>query len=345
MIWLTWRQFRIQALVAASALVVVAAVLAATAPHLSRLYDSAGVSACGPTGGCAAADDYLAELNVAGGGDAVYMAGIAAVYFLPGLIGIFWGAPLISRELETGTFRLAWNQSVTRNRWLSVKLGLVGLSAMAAAGLLSLLVTWWAAPIERAARRASTSKVLIDRFGPVLFGARGVAPIGYAAFAFALGVAVGVVARRAIPAMALTLAVFVGVQGTVALAVRPHLMSPASTTVALDSPSIAGFFINGARLTVNGNTRLPGALVVSTRTLDAAGKPFDGTVPQICRDPGSSPDACRSAVAALRLQQVVDYQPADRYWTFQWLETGIYAGLTLLMTGACWVSVKRSAGR
>jgi len=39
----------------------------------------------------------------------------------PALLGIFWGAPLIARELETGTCRLAWNQSVTRTRWLTVK--------------------------------------------------------------------------------------------------------------------------------------------------------------------------------------------------------------------------------
>jgi len=31
----------------------------------------------------------------------------------PALIGMFWGAPLIAREFETGTFRLAWTQDVT----------------------------------------------------------------------------------------------------------------------------------------------------------------------------------------------------------------------------------------
>ena len=42
---------------------------------------------------------------------------------MPALIGAFWGAPLITREFEAGTFRLAWNQSVTRARWLAIKLG------------------------------------------------------------------------------------------------------------------------------------------------------------------------------------------------------------------------------
>ena len=171
------------------------------------------------------------------------------------------------------------------------------------------------------------------------------APIGYAAFAFALGVTAGVLIRRAIPAMAVTLAAFVVVQGVVSLSVRPHLMSPASATIALDAASIDGFSINGTQLTVNGRTHLPGALVVSTSTPDATGKPFDGTVPGICLDPKSSSEACTNAVAALHLPQVVDPQPSDRYWTFQWIETGIYAALALVATGLCLASVKRRAGR
>ena len=54
---------------------------------------------------------------------------ITLVLVVPALIGMFWGAPLIAHELETGTFRLAWTQSVSRRRWLLVKMGLVGLAA------------------------------------------------------------------------------------------------------------------------------------------------------------------------------------------------------------------------
>ncbi len=91
---------------------------------------------------------FMAELT---GHDVVlYLLGVAVLYVVPALIGIFWGAPLVARELETGTFRLAWNQSVTRTRWLAVKLGLIGLASMAAAGLFSLMVTWWSSPIDQA---------------------------------------------------------------------------------------------------------------------------------------------------------------------------------------------------
>jgi ABC-2 type transport system ATP-binding protein len=71
----------------------------------------------------------------------------ALVVAVPGLIGMFWGAPLIAREFETGSFRLAWTQGVTRTRWLAVKLGVAGVASMSADGLLSLMVTWWSSPI------------------------------------------------------------------------------------------------------------------------------------------------------------------------------------------------------
>jgi ABC-type transport system involved in multi-copper enzyme maturation permease subunit len=67
---------------------------------------------------------------------------IGATYLAPALIGMFWGAPLVAREMEAGTFRLAWSQSVSRMRWLAVKLGVVGLAAVVTTGLLSSPSGW-----------------------------------------------------------------------------------------------------------------------------------------------------------------------------------------------------------
>ena len=86
------------------------------------------------------------------------------------------------REFEAGTFRLAWTQGVRRTRWLVVKLGLGAFAAMAVAGLLSLIVTWWSSDLDL---------VNGQIFNPLSFSVRGIVPIGYGAFAFVLGLAAG----------------------------------------------------------------------------------------------------------------------------------------------------------
>ncbi len=163
MIRFAWLQSRTQTAFAVGALVVLAVALAISGPHLVHLYNTT-VASCAANNDCPAAtaaflthDDTLRT-----------WLGVLAVV-VPGIIGIFWGAPLVTRELEAGTFRLAWTQSVTRTRWLATKLGVVGLAAMSVAGVLSLMLTWWASPLDRAH---------LNPFGT--FDERHVAPIGYA---------------------------------------------------------------------------------------------------------------------------------------------------------------------
>ena len=170
----------------------------------------------------------------------MYILGLGVVYLAPGIIGLFWGAPLVTRELETGTFRMTWNQSVTRARWIVVKLGLVGLASMTVVGLVTLMVTWWASPISQAtvlnsSRNGSSSH---NRLTPLLFGASGIAPVGYVAFAFALGVTAGVLVRRTLPAMAITLAVFAAVQVVMPNWVRPYLISPVHASTVINPSAI-----------------------------------------------------------------------------------------------------------
>jgi ABC-type transport system involved in multi-copper enzyme maturation permease subunit len=96
----------------------------------------------------------------------IFYGGVFLMYAVPALIGLFWGAPLVSREFEAGTFRLAWNQSVPRVRWIAVKLGLVGLAAMGTTGLLSLLTSWWDSPLYQAALKLGQNSLSIDRLAP-----------------------------------------------------------------------------------------------------------------------------------------------------------------------------------
>ncbi len=82
-------------------------------------------------------------------GTVVNIAFWAVLLIAPGLIGVLVGAPLIASELEYGTWRLAWSQTVPRTRWLAAKLALVtgGLVLFGAAA--TAVITWYRAPMDR----------------------------------------------------------------------------------------------------------------------------------------------------------------------------------------------------
>jgi ABC-type transport system involved in multi-copper enzyme maturation permease subunit len=335
MIRFAWLRFRTQALVALGVLAVLAVVLAVTGIPLAHAYHTA-VAACEQQRhDCAGA---LSTFPVNRDGT---MFGLlsALVIAVPALVGMFWGAPLAAREFETGTFRLAWTQGITRTRWLAAKLGLLGVFSMAVSGLLSLMVTWWSSPIRT---------VKMSPLNPADFHSAGLVPVGYAAFAFALGVTAGLFIRRTLPAMAVTLAIFAAVIIVFPIWVRPHLTPPAQITVPLSSTSINGFeqFSDGRMLVMTGPPDLPGAWVLSTQLITQAGRPAS-TVPaaQACAANTSSFQTCGAYVESLHLRQTVTYQPASRYWPLQWLETGIYLALALVLAGLSlwWIRRDRSA--
>lgn len=341
MIWLTWRQFRAQAWVASAALAVIAVALAISGVRLAHLYDASGIAACQAHGDCGTVVTAFLNQAKAGIYGVLFYGGAVVVYAAPAIIGIFWGAPLVTREIEAGTFRLAWNQSVTRTRWTAVKLGLIGLAAMATAGLLSLMITWWASPIDDAlglpAGRNGPGGV--NHLTPLLFGARGITPVGYAAFAFALGVSLGVFIRRTVPAMAATLAIFTGALVTMSLWIRPHLITPLRVTSALNTANIDQILGKGHdQLAVGASVNLPGAWVLSNQSITANGH---ATIPATQACQSGSVQQCIAYVGRFHLRQVVTYQPASRYWAFQWYETAIFLGLALALAGACYWWIRR----
>jgi hypothetical protein len=217
---------------------------------------------------------------------------------------------------------------------------------MALAGLFSLALTWWASPIDHAAA-VGGSGGFQQRFFPTLFGARGVVPIGYAAFAFALGVLIGLLIKRTIPAMAVTLAVTAVVLIAMPLGIRPHLITPVRSTMALTAANIQGLTVSGPggngqiQSVFAGSPDLPGAWVLSNQVVTASGGAALGHVPQACQQMGSGPQACFSALAGMHLRQVVTYQPASRYWDFQWLELGIFLTVAILLTWASFWLIRR----
>ena len=358
MIRFAWLAARTQTAVAVAALAATAILAAITGPRLLHFYNTV-VATCGSRNDCApVTTTFLSSYHL------MQVALPPVLLVLPALIGAFWGAPLVARELETGTFRLAWTQGVTRQRWLAVKLALTGFASMAVAGLLSLILTWWFSPIDR---------VQMNQLSGAVFGVRGITPIGYAAFAFALGVTAGVLIRRTIPAMAATIVVFTGVRLAFTLWVRPYLITPLRVTSALVMPTG-----NGPAATPGGGAVKPGDLVVSDQVINAAGRVIgqnggigpNGEIgiqvihgrPSLAgvgacpnkfpalggglRGSGAQPPAdfnaaVQDCINRLGIREVVTYQPLSRYWPLQWEETLIFTGLAIVLAGVCFWQVRR----
>ncbi|GAA2040263.1 transporter [Catenulispora yoronensis] len=345
MIWLAWRQFRVAAFAMALLAVAVLGTLVLTGPHIAHLYSVSGLNHCVSPDACSQARDaFFGAIKSDGSTPVVYFALIAVLYLLPALLGLFWGAPLLARESEAGTFRLVWTQSVTRRRWLAVKLSVGTAAAIVLTTALSWGITWWSSPIDRAAQLpGGQDDALPNHFNPVVFGARGVVPVAIAVFGFLVGVTAGLLLRRTLPAVAATLAILATVQATVPMAVRQNYATPDRTTVPLVVQSRPGLQLQivDSRLTVRMPVDLPGAWVTSVNLVDATGTPFHGLAPQACEGMLESPDSCFAAINALHLRQAAEYQPGDRFGRFQGEEAALYALLSIVLAGLCFYRIRR----
>jgi hypothetical protein len=251
---------------------------------------------------------------------------------VPALLGLFWGAPLIAHELESGTSQLGWTQSVTRKHWFAAKAGWILLATAICAGAVSALVTWWSGP---------DNALQLDRFVPNRFDIQGIVPVGYALFAVALGIAAGVVFRRTLPALAVTLGGFTAVRLLVVFLLRPHYMAPVTATYNLASsfaPSGSAWVVSsgilgaGARYAGNGPAMGIGNVVIP--------------IPPVCQGAAKEPGngQLMACLGAHGYRASVTYQPASRFWAFQSIETGIFVALAAaLIALAAFVLLRRDA--
>ena len=356
MIRLSLLQFRIQAITAAAVTAAFAVLLAATGPHLASTHAADGLDSCHGSSCTNLATYFTASLARSPYG-VLFLLSTGIILLAPAVIGLFWGAPLIARELETGSAALAWNQSVTRTRWLAVKLAIGSLTAMAVTEALSLMQTWWAVPISQAVADGSGAGVAQSRFSQLNFATHGITPLGYAAFAFALGVTAGALIRRTIPAMAVTLAIFAALQVAMPLWVRPNLAPPDHTVIPVTSQGNSGPSQTGPggdtfslyAISIPGQ---PGAWLLSSGPVNAAGQPVsttpaactsvEGTSPSPGANQGASPQGATTGpvaflgcLASHGIREAITYQPASRYLRFQATETAIYLALALALTGYC----------
>ena len=210
MTWVAWRQQRAEVVLGALFLAVLAALFIPTGLHMSGAYETDGAAACvtAPGGSCAALlDAFDARFST--------IIGVTGWFaFLPVVIAVIFAAPFVL-ELERGTYRLAWTQSITRRRWLASKLTIALGGAAASAAITALLLTWWRRPLDN----------FHGRIEPGAFQLEGIAPIAYAVFAAALIIALGTVLRRTIAAIAIGVVAFLVVRVVIESLVRPHFAS------------------------------------------------------------------------------------------------------------------------
>lgn len=240
----------------------------------------------------------------------------------PAIIGAFWGAPLLGHELEAGTHRLVWTQSITRQRWLTIKLGIIALDAVVLIGSFSLTFTWWSAPFDQ----------LGNRIGTANFGQRGVVPIAYALFALSLGTFAGAVLRRTLPAMGASLLGFGVVRYAIQLIVRPGLVNPIRATLPVNPFGQRGEQVPGM-----------GNWILSSRTIDASGHTFSGgqideLLVKACHlTRESSRAGWTGCVKRLGLKDVARFHPDSHFWALQLRESAIFlAFAALLVSGSLW---------
>lgn len=322
MTWLTWRQFRVSVSAVFVALVAFGVVLAITGPDLVGRTD-------------------FSDMEV------LYGVATLVMYVLPAVVGAFWAVPMVTRELETGTHSLVWNQTVTRARWLATKLAVGLLASMAATGLLSLAVTWWASPVDTMAVEDPSG--FPARIMPLAFGARGIVPVGYAALAFVLGLAVGIVLRRTVTAMAVTVVLFAAVQLAVPLLVRPHLMPQTEETVTVTEENVTEIVGRpGVGVEYLNVAEPDGAWVLTNETVDSNGEvvdPLPASIQNCLRPPDFAPDGRDMVVTCLLTgltdlgyRQHLSYQPGHNFWPLQWIETGVFLAVSALIA---WFAFRR----
>ena len=326
MAWVTWPQHRSTLAGIGALLGVASAYVLVMGLQLHHAY--APVAACRP------ATSDLCQ-RVANDFDAAYAPGAGILFGLlqlvPGLVGAFAGAPVLARELETGTFRYAWTQGIGRARWTVAKLVPLALAAAAATAAFSALFSWSYRPLIATSNGHSP-------LDPDVFDLRGAELAAWTLAAFAIGTLAGFLIRRVLPAMFATLAASAALAFLTGAYLRRHYEAPVVTA----DPTI------GAPNWILSQTWTAGGRPATLSMLDGALHPVGVravTFEEFQPGPGT-PDNFDPVqyLAQHGFTQVTVYQPAARYGLFQWIEGGWLLALSvLLLGGTVWLVRRRAA--
>ncbi|HEV2244631.1 MAG TPA: hypothetical protein VGR98_26585 [Streptosporangiaceae bacterium] len=329
MAWVTWRQHRIAIAGVAALLGALAVYLWVTGLHVHHAY--AAAVACHPASSNTCAT-LIVNFNQANGSTAELIA--ALLQGVPALIGAFVGAPVLARELETGTFRYAWTQGFGRWRWTLAKLVPLAIAVAAAAGAFSLLLSWYYAPFFADGNQTTLASTVFDL--------RGVAFAAWTLAAFAIGVLAGMLIRRVVPAIAAALAATAGLGLVTGLYLREHYIRALVTS----NPNVPGSTM-GSNVFVSDP-----AWILSEQWQTKAGRPVSESAlgqvlpAQLGGKGGGIPQSFEVTDYLTQHGYTLwtTYQPASRFWPFQWIEGGWLLALSVLLIAATvWLVRRRPA--
>jgi hypothetical protein len=338
--WITWRQHRTGLAGVAVFLGAVAVYVWFTGVQLHHAY-AAATAVCHQASSLACgAMSNAAEIGQGPGGRFNGIDDFLANGFIlqaaPALIGAFVGAPVLARELETGTFRYAWTQGFGRWRWTLAKLVQLAIVLAAAAGALSALFSWYYQPYFATANQ-NLGLSEASTFSAGLFDLRGVAFAAWTLVAFAIGALAGMLIRRVVPAIAATLAAYAGLAFAAGAFLREHYLAPLVTS-SLNVP--ASGWIMSQWWTKGGKFAF-------------AGFPPDSLIKRFCPSGPAGPvgphgkpkaEAIAGCLTPHGYTQWTSYHPASRFWPFQWIEGGWLLALSVLLIAATvWLVRRRAA--
>ena len=244
---------------------------------------------------------------------------VIALRLFPLVIGAFVGAPLVAREMESGTYRFAWTQGVGRIRLLIVTLAMLALIVTPVAVALGFLLGGWYIHPYAVINVAVGSHWQSGLFTTTWW----MTPV-WTLFALALGTLVGAVVKRTVAAIATTAVVV----GGVLLAVGLYLNRIFDIGAVASSRLMLSYFPTGTINTVAfGGVGPSGSLLVRGWFVGPGGRVLGSHAAKRVRDHviglyqsksgANDPNAAKRWLSLHHYTYWFTYQPANHFWILQ----------------------------
>jgi hypothetical protein len=312
--WVGWRQHRLALAGAGALLAGVCLWMLVSGLQMRSALHSFGLSNCTPLTATSCSTQETVFINDYYSG-AQLVVGVLAV--IPILIGALAGGPMVARELETGTYQLSWTQGCGRSRWLIARLAVLAVGVTAGAAAVSAVFSWYYQPMLQLGQDSPLA--------PQIFDLRGVDFAGWTLVAFAISVCAGALIRRVIPAIVAAIAAWSGLLLAVVFWLRSHYLAPLTGTGLINPTSGNG---QGVPWVLTQWWIQPGGAPASQSEIS--------TLSSQLRQAGGLPtaQAVQQWFAEQGYVKYFTYQPASRFWTFQFIEGSWLLVLAVLLCAA-----------